>query len=234
MNQPTAWLSQNSIGLMTAATVAMMVGLIGAVSGKSAELITGAIGLFVYVLFAMAAIREPLIFVLVFLLVLVLLPPLYFASSGDSPIYISFFLLPIAVVVVLTRFPGIHFSWDPVAKGLMLFLGATAVSLPFAWWLSGSAVAKESLSRWILLSQTCLVYYLIRGCARPEATRSERRMFQILFLGAVLTAAYGILDFVWPIPLSQHPLAEQFIWLSSTILRWAQGVFYESSNFANF
>jgi hypothetical protein len=233
MNQPIVSFSQNSIWLMIAATVAVTAGLIGAVSGVSAELIAGAIALFVYVLFAMVAIREPLIFVLVFLLVLVLLPPLYFASSADNPIYVSFLLLPIAVVIVLTRFPDIHFSWDPVAKGLMLFLGATAVSLPFAWWLSGSEVAKEGLSRWILLSQTCLVYYLIRGCARPEATRTERRMFQILFLGAVLTAAYGILDFVSPIPLSQHPPAEQFIWLNSTVLRRAQGVFYESSNFAN-
>ena len=233
MNQPIASFSQNSIWLMIAATVAVTVGLIGAVSGASPELIAVAIALSVYVLFAMAAVREPLIFVLVFLLVLVLFPPLYFASSGDNPIYISFFLLPIAVMIVLTRFPDIHFSWDPVAKGLMLFLGTTAVSLPFAWWLSGSEVAKEGFSRWILLSQTSLVYYLIRGCSRREATRTERRMFQILFLGAVLTAAYGIVDFVWPIPLSQHPPAEQFIWLNSTVLRRAQGVFYESSNFAN-
>src|SRR5215831_14592880 len=233
MNQPIPSFSQNSIWLMIAATVAVTVGLTGAVSGVSAELIAGTIALFVYVLFAMAAIREPSIFVLVFLLVLVLFPPLYFASSGDKPIYMSFFLLPIAVAIILTRFPDIHFSWDPVAKGLMLFLMGTAFSLPFAWWLSGSAVAKESLSRWLLLSQAALVYYLIRGCARPEATRTEQGMFRILFLGAVLTAVYGVIDFVWPISLSQHPPAEQYIWLNSTVLRRAQGVFYESSNFAN-
>src|SRR5215475_7379903 len=186
MNQPIASFSQNSIWLMIAATVAVTVGLIGAVSGASPELIAVAIALSVYVLFAMAAVREPLIFVLVFLLVLVLFPPLYFASSGDNPIYISFFLLPIAVAIILTRFPDIHFSWDPVGKGLMLFLMGTAFSLPFAWWLSGSAVAMESLSRWLLLSEAFLVYYLIRGCARPHATGTERRMFQVLFLGAVL------------------------------------------------
>jgi hypothetical protein len=233
MNQPIAWVSRSSIWLTIAATVAVTAGVIGSLSDVSAELIAGTIALVVYVRFAIAAMREPLIFVVVFLLVLELFPPLYFTSSGETPIYISFFLLPIAVAIVLTRFPDIHFSWDPVAKGLMLFLVGTAFSLPFAWWLSGSAVAKESLSRWLLLIQAALVYYLIRGCARPEASRTEQRMFRILFLGAVLTAVYGVIDFVWPISLSQHPPAEQYIWLNSTVLRRAQGVFYESSNFAN-
>src|SRR5215470_2948147 len=67
----------------------------------SVELIAATIALLVYVLFAIAAIREPLIFVIGFLLVLELFPPLYFSSSGDRPIYISFFLLPIAVAIVL-------------------------------------------------------------------------------------------------------------------------------------
>src|SRR5499426_388573 len=175
MNQPIAWVSRNSMWSTIAATVAVTAGVIGSLSDVSVELTAGTIALVVYVLFAIAAIREPLIFVVVFLLVLELFPPLYFTSSGETPIYISFFLLPIAVAIVLTRFPDIHFSWDPVAKGLMLFLMGTAFSLPFAWWLSGSAVAMEGLSRWFLLSQAALVYYLIRGCARPEATRTEQR-----------------------------------------------------------
>ena len=233
MNQSISSLSRNSIWLTIAAALAVTAGVIGTLSDISGELIAGTIVLIVYVLLAMAAIREPLIFVAVFLLVLELFPPLYFTRSGETPVYISFFLLPIAVAIVLARFPDIHFSWDPMAKGLMAFLVGTGFSLPFAWWLSGSAVAMEGLSRWFLLSQAALVYYLIRGCARLEATRTEQRTFQILFLGAVLTAAYGVIDFVWPIPLSQHPPAEQFIWLNSTVLRRAQGVFYESSNFAN-
>jgi hypothetical protein len=38
---------------------------------------------------------------------------------------------------------------------------------------------------------------------------------------------------VWPVPLP-HASADQYIWLSNTVVRRAQGVFYESSNFANF
>src|SRR5262249_57385201 len=121
------------------------------------------------------ALRALLFFGVFFFLFGALSPPLYFTRSGETPVYISFFLLPIAVAIVLTRFLDIHFSWDPMAKGLMAFLVGTGFSLPFAWWLSGSAVAMEGLSRWFLLSQAALVYYLIRGCARLEATRTEQR-----------------------------------------------------------
>jgi len=48
----------------------------------------------------------------------------------------------------------------------------------------------------------------------------------------VLTAGYGIFDFFMPVPLP-HPAAEQFIWLGSSVVRRAQGVFFEASNFAN-
>jgi O-antigen ligase len=58
-------------------------------------------------------------------------------------------------------------------------------------------------------------------------------LFRLLVAGAVLSAGYGIVDFIWPVPLS-HPAADQFIWLGEIVLRRAQGVFYESSNFANF
>src|SRR5215471_18678467 len=133
MNQPIAWTSRSSIWLTIAATLAVTAGVIGTLTDVSGKLIAGTIALVVYVLFAAAAIREPLIFVAVFLLVLELFPPLYFARSGDTPVYISFFLLPIAVAIVLTRSPEIHFSWDPIAKGLMVFLVGTSFSLPFAW-----------------------------------------------------------------------------------------------------
>jgi O-antigen ligase len=187
---------------------------------------------FAYILFGAISTREPLIFVAVFLLVLEVLPPFYFSGS-ETPIFVSFLLLPIALSVILIRFPDFRFTWDPVAKGLGLFLAGTAASIPFAFWLSGVDVAMSGLSRWLLLSQAGLVFYLIRGGARLVATQAERQLFRLLVAGAVLSAGYGIVDFIWPVPLS-HPAADQFIWLGEIVLRRAQGVFYESSNFANF
>ncbi|MBZ5516754.1 MAG: O-antigen ligase family protein, partial [Acidobacteriia bacterium] len=113
------------------------------------------------------------------------------------------------------------------------FLAATGASLPFAWWFCGAEVAASSLFRWLLLGQALLIYLLIRGGAEAAESRLERRMFAVLLVAALLSAAYGIVDFAQPVPLP-HPAADQFIWLRGAVLRRAQGVFYESSNFANF
>ena len=211
----------------------VMLGSLIALSRHPVNVAVALSGLTAYILFAALCIRQPLIFVVVFLFVLEVFPPFYFSQAGERPIYVSFFLIPIAFAILVTRFPDIRFSWDPVAIGLAFFLGGTALSLPFAWLLSGPASGMEGLSRWLLLSQAGLIYYVIRGCARPEGTGAERRIFPVLLIGAVFSAAYGILDFVWPIPLA-HASADQYIWLQNTVLRRAQGVFYESSNFANF
>ncbi len=185
-----------------------------------------------YILFALVSIREPLALATTFMVILVVLPPIFVSRFGDTPVYLSVLLLPICLAVVVVRLPDFHLALDPIAGGLGLFLVGTGLSLPFAFWLSGSEVGTQSLFRWLMLCQTALMYLLIRGGARIRESRGERRMVQILLLAAVLTAAYGIIDFVWPVPLP-HPAADQFIWLRDAIIRRAQGAFYESSNFAN-
>ncbi len=202
-----------------------------AVATRGAGLLLVWAGL-LYILFALVSVRRPLALATVFLVVLVLLPPLFFARFGDTPVYPSLFLLPICAGVVLARLPDFRLSVDPIARGLGLFLAGTGLSLPFAFWLSGSEVGIQSLFRWLMLCQTALAYLLIRGGTPVRPSRGESRMIQILMLAAFLTAAYGIVDFIWPVPLP-HPAADQFIWLRDAIIRRAQGVFYESSNFAN-
>ena len=186
-----------------------------------------------YVAFGLMSIRSPLIFVSVLLLAFEFLPPLYLTRFGDTPIYPSFLLLPVALGVLLVRWPDIRMSTDPVARGLAAFLTGTALSIPFAFWLSGTSTGMSSLSRWILLAHAAVVFCIIRGFAYEQSSRAEQRIFVLLFGGAVLSAAYGIVDFLWPIPLA-HPAADQFIWLEGAVLRRAQGSFYESSNFGNF
>jgi len=185
-----------------------------------------------YALFAWVSIREPLALATTFMVTLVVLPPFFFSRFGDAPVYLSVLLLPLCLAAVVVRLPDFQFSLDPIPRGLALFLAGTGLSLPFAFWLSGTEVGTQSLFRWLMLCQTALIYLLIRGGTRVLENRVERRMVQVLMLAAVLTAAYGVIDFVWPIPLP-HPAADQFIWLRDAIIRRAQGVFYESSNFAN-
>jgi O-antigen ligase len=190
------------------------------------------LGSILYFLFAVISLQEPLVFVAFFLATLIAAPPFYFDRLGETPVYVSMILLPVGSAIAMARFPDFRIRLDPIVKGLTIFLAGTALSLPYGWLLSGPEVGAQSLSRWLMLAQTVFVYLLVRGGTRLEATRTERWMFRILLLFAVLSAAYGILDFIWPVPL-RHPAADQFIWLQGTILRRAQGVFYEASNYAN-
>jgi O-antigen ligase len=204
---------------------------IALVAARPADLLVAAAALS-FVLFAFKAIREPMLLVAIFLLALILLPPFYFSDLGETPLYVSTLLVPVAFAAVLIRFPDFKFKFDPVARGLLVFLLGTGLSLPFGWWLSGTEVGNQSFLRWLMLAQTAMIYFLIRCGARRIETRLERALIPVLIIAAVLTAACGIVDFVWPIPIS-HPAADQFIWMQTAIVRRAQGVFYEAGNFAN-
>jgi len=115
------------------------------------------------VAFVVLSIRRPLLYVTVFLVVLILFPPIFHPGFGETPIYVSTFLLPVGLAVLVGRFPDFGFHLDPVAKGLLAFLLATGLSLPFGFWLSGMSVGIVSLLRWLLLTQAALIYVLARG-----------------------------------------------------------------------
>jgi O-antigen ligase len=207
-------------------------GVVLASSGQPGLIALIAVCTVLYLVFSLACVREPMLLAAGLLLMLAALPPLYLTDT-DWPFYASFLLLPIAPAVFLLRSSDLRLPPDPVAKGLIAFLSATLASVPFAWWISGTEGGLASVSRWLLLGHTAVVYALIRGSGRPKATATERRMPLILLVGAVCAASYGIVDFLWPIPLS-HPSAEQLIWLEGAVVRRGQGPFYESSSFASF
>jgi hypothetical protein len=216
-------------GLLAAA----MAGAALAISGKPAGFVLVAAAAVAYGLFAAASIVEPRVLITVLLLVLELAPPLYFNAPGETPVYLSFFTLPIALIVVVMWFPDFHWQWDAFSAGLAAFLAATALSIPFAFLLSGTDTGMQSLLRWVLLSHAAPVYLLIRACRVGDSEIAGIRLLRLMLFASVLAASYGIVDFFWPIPLP-HPAADQFIWLEGAVLRRAQGVFYESSNFGNF
>ena len=202
-------------------------------SGAPLTITLGLIASLAVVVFVALSVREPYLFLAAFLFSLEILPPLFFPSWGTTPVYLPLLLLPVAALIILFRLPDIRFPRDPLAIGFAAFLGGTAVSVPFAFWLSATRVGVESLFRWLLLGLMALTYFLIRWTASYSQGPIEQWTFRILLAGAALSAGFGILDFVWPLPW-QHPAADQFIWVDTAILRRAQGVFFESSNFANF
>lgn len=189
-------------------------------------------GGFLYLWFAALSFRKPLIFVMTFLVVLIALPPFYFSWAGETPVYISSVLAPIGVATLVTRLSDLRFRFDTLAKNLAFVLVGTGLSLPFACWLSGTAIGSQSFLRWLMLAQALLVYMLVRGAAPACESGAERWLVPILLVAAVVSAGYGIFDFYRPVSLP-HPAADQFIWLPTAIIRRAQGVFYEAGNFAN-
>lgn len=225
--------TQSGRRLVHYSVAALVLGCSLALLGSASQWSLLVVGILAYLYFGSVSVKEPLIFVVTFLVVLEILPPFFFAQTGQTPVYLTFFLLPIGAAIVLFRLRDLRHTGDPVGRSMVIFIVSIAFSLPFAWWLSGDRAGTGSLLRWLLLCQMVLIYYLICGGTRVTEIRTERWAFRLLLAGAVVSAAYGIVDFVWPVPFS-HPAADQFIWLGTVVLRRAQGVFYESSNFANF
>jgi len=212
---------------------AALLGAYVALSGSSPRLVLEIAVAVAYMLFAARCLREPLFFLLVYVVALEIFPPLYRPRHEETPIYLALALFPVGVSVAAGRFQDMHFTWDPLAKGLAVFLLGTGCSLPFAFWLSGNQTGMESLARWLLLAQMGYLFYLIRAGAHRKETTTERLVYPLLLIGAALSAGYGIVDFIWPVPLP-HPTPNQYIWLGTGVVRRAQGVFYDSMNFANF
>lgn len=186
-------------------------------------------GLLLYGALLWGSLRRPMVFAFTFLAVVMVLPPFYFHAAGDNPVYLSTVLAPIGLAVAAVRWQGLS-CLDSVGRGVLAFLLGIGLSLPYAFILSGDKVGEESLFRWLMLAEMALVYWIIRtSCSAGECAR----ILPWLTVAAVVSAGYGVFDFFWPVPIP-HPAADQFIWLESAVVRRAQGVFYESGNFANF
>lgn len=190
----------------------------------------GLAGLVLYGLLLRESIRNPMVFVFTFLAVLILLPPFFFRRTGENPVFVSTLLAPVGLALLVARWQSWSRRLDSIGKGLLTFLVGIGLSLPFAFVLSGDKIGWESLFRWLMLAQMGLVYWIIRtNCSGAACAR----IIPWLIIAAVIAAAYGIFDFFWPVPIP-HPSADQYIWSESAVIRRAQGVFYESCNFANF
>ena len=77
-----------------APALALVMGVALALSGSAVGIVLAAAGLFLYLLFGAVSVREPMVFVAVFLLALEVFPPLYLPVLGDTPLYLSFLLSP--------------------------------------------------------------------------------------------------------------------------------------------
>ena len=168
-----------------------------------------------------------------YLAAVLVLPPLYpELLGGGIPVFISHGILAVGGIAFLSRHES--FSWRPdsVTLSSSVFLLALALSVPFVFWLSGPLTGFSSCLRFLLILQPFLLYAWLRGSGLVSTEQAVSKIIKFLLILGSLSAAYGILDFYYPIPI-QHPFADQYIYLLSGSIRRAQGVFYEASSFGN-
>ena len=162
-----------------------------------------------------------------------IVPPLYpSALGGEVPIHISSLFVFVLSLMVLARPEIARLHWDSIGEAALFLFLALALSLPFAYWLSGLQVGMQSSLRFLLVLQPWLLYAWIcntDGFAKDKQLSDIVRF--LLIIGAV-AATYGIIDFYFPFSFS-HPFADQYIYLQGGKIRRAQGFFYEASSFGN-
>jgi len=79
---------------LAAVSLCVALGSIVPLSSYSFGIAAAVLGVLAYIVFAAVSIREPLIFVIVFLFVLEVFPPFYFSQAGERPTTFLFFLSP--------------------------------------------------------------------------------------------------------------------------------------------
>ncbi|PYV89792.1 MAG: hypothetical protein DMG05_12660 [Acidobacteria bacterium] len=172
-------------------------------------------------------------FLYLFCLSVLVVPPFYpSALGGGLPVYLSNFLFLSLVLALVVRQEIQRLKWDSIGEAGLLFLMATAVSLPFAYWLSGPWLGLQSSLRFLLIVQPFFIYFWIRNTSLIREEAHFSAFVQFLLAVGALTATYGIVDFYVPLSIP-HPFAEQFISLHGEKIRRAQGMFYEASSFGN-
>jgi O-antigen ligase len=158
----------------------------------------------------------------VFFFCSLLLPPLPF-PVGNSGVHLA----PLVALVGLvggregriTRYGNLPFLF-------VLFLAVLTISVGFAAAYSGWRIALGSLARVFLFG---IGVYVFCYAKVSDPVKFARFLFWVGLTGA----AFACVDFYFQLPaLARY--APQFVWLKHSVLRRAQGVFYEASTLGNF
>jgi O-antigen ligase len=171
----------------------------------------------------------------IFFICSLLLPPLPF-PIGNSGVHVAPLVALLGLVAGVVRAR----EWRAPASSrhenlpllFVLFLAVLTVSVAFAAVYSGWKIALGSLARVFLFGIGVYVFfYTLLG---PREKESDSLTFaRFLFWVGLTGAAFACIDFYFQLPaLARY--APQFVWLKHSVLRRAQGVFYEASTLGNF
>ena len=184
-----------------------------------------------FLILACWILRDPLHWLVVFFFCAILLPPLPL-PGGDSGLSVAPFAAAFGMLAGLVWIRRWGSAFEPLTVALLMFGVALVASLPFALWNSGWRIAAASLLRVGLFGISVLVF--LYAYAGPRSARwSELHLVRYLFLLAVCTAIFACADFYFQFP-APAGFGDQYVWLDDSVLRRAQGFFYEASTLGNF
>jgi O-antigen ligase len=167
-----------------------------------------------------------------FFFCLLLLPPLPL-PFGNSGVHVAPLVALLGLVAGVVKADEWRTSWrENLPLLFVLFLAILTVSVAFAAVYSGWKIALGSLARVLLFGiGVYIFFYTLIG---PRENESDSfRFARFLFWIGLLGATFACIDFYFQLPaLARY--APQFVWLKHSVLRRAQGVFYESSTLGNF
>jgi O-antigen ligase len=168
--------------------------------------------------------------VLAFLISAVLLPPLPL-PWGNAGVHPGVLFAGLGIGAGIVRLPGWRVRASFLSATLTLVMFVLLLSVPLAALYSGWEIALGSLARVGLFGiSVYLFFYVAYG---PGRELQPERLIRTLFWAALASAGFACLDFYFQLPAPAR-FAEQYVWLSSAILRRAQGVFYEATTFGVF
>jgi len=160
-------------------------------------------------------------------------PALYpLALGGEIPVYPSSLLLIAFFLAVWWRSEPYQWASDSIGAAGALLLLTMALSLLFAYWLSGFQVGTQSSLRFVLILQPWFLYFWIYNTKLIANQEQLSRFVRWLLVAGAVAAIYGIVDFYFPFQFN-HPFADQYIYLQGAMIRRAQGPFYEASSLGN-
>jgi O-antigen ligase len=134
--------------------------------------------------------------------------------------------------VVWVRLREWRMDRDAITATSALLLGATLISLPWAFYYSGTAVGVQSVIRWVLLaSGFLLMSWVASGPLGDEWDGAS--LLRMILAAALLSSAFAVVDFQYQLPRTVR-FSDQYIYGGDGALRRAQGVFYDASALGNF
>jgi O-antigen ligase len=160
-----------------------------------------------------------------------LLPPLPF-PIGNSGVHIAPLIALLGLAAGVLRIT----EWRGGQRGLpslfLLFLTILAGSAAFASLYSGWEIGLGSLARALLFGIG--VYVFLYTLIGPRGQESDPfALARFLYWIGLAGAIFACVDFYYQLP-APAGYGAQFVWLEQSVMRRAQGVFYDASALGNF